>query len=363
MTIIIFILIIAVLILAHEFGHFIVAKKAGMKVEEFGIGFPPKLFSWKPKKSDTTYSINAIPFGGFVKILGENADEKIPEEEKKRSFGEKSAVKRSLVLVAGVTANFILAWLLIAIALMVGTQVSTSQVNSKYIENPQLTITSVLPETPASEAGFMPGDKIIYIEKGSNFVQNPTTENLSDFIQESNGEEISILIRREENQLIKVSPEEGLLEGAYAIGIAMDEVGLAKLPPYIALFKGLEISARLIWIITVSLAGFIVTAFRGAASLNQLTGPVGIASLAGASFRLGISALISFTALISLHLAVLNLLPIPALDGGRLLFIIIEKIKGSRVNPKIETWINGIGFILLIILMLIVTYNDILRLF
>jgi len=364
MTLIIFIIVLAILILVHEFGHFITAKKSGMKVEEFGIGFPPTLFSWKPRGGETRYSINAIPFGGFVKILGENADEEIPEEDKRRSFGNFGALKRSWVLVAGVFFNFLLAWLLIAIALMVGTLASPDDFGEKYVSDVNLTITGVLPDSPADRAGLRSGDKITTIRQSSTNINNPSAEEATNLIKNSGGDDVLIQVSREGAQeTIAVLPEVGIVEDSYAIGVAMGEVGLVKLPIHLALWEGLKTSVALLWIIFLSLIAFIWSAIQGAANLNQVTGPVGIVGMVGDAARIGFSSLLYFTALISLHLSVLNLFPFPALDGGRLLFIAIEKIKGSKVNPKIETWVNGIGFALLILLMVVVTWNDITRLF
>jgi len=363
MTVIIFIIVLAILILVHEFGHFIAAKKSGMKVEEFGLGFPPKLFSWKPKGDETTYSINLIPFGGFVKILGENGEETITEgDDVERSFAKGSFLNRAKVLFAGVFFNFLLAWLFIAISLSIGVFASTDDYPGQ-VENPTLKITAVLPGSPAEEVGLKAGDDIISIKNSLELVMSPKLDDVRNLILNSDGE-ITLEIGRG-NELLELSvlAEEGLAQDGKAIGIAMGEIGIIRMPFYQSIWEGLKNSLSLIVLIFLSLIEFFVSIISGGANINQITGPVGIAGMVGDAARLGLSSLFYFTALISLHLAVLNLLPFPALDGGRLLFLAIEKIKGSKVNQKIELWVNSVGFLILIILMIIVTWNDIVRLF
>jgi len=365
MTIIIFLLILAILILVHEFGHFITAKKSGIKVEEFGIGFPPKLISWKPKGSETTYSINLIPFGGFVKIFGEDPDaESISGPDSERSFVNKPKSVQALVLAAGVIFNIIFAWILISFGFWYGLPTTISDDNREYATNINLTITTVLPESPAEEVGLRSGDAILNLSNPFEILEKPTDEEVQSFILKSDSQEFEIEYKRgEEISKTKLTAEEGIVDDGLAVGIAMNEVGTVKFPLLKSIQEGTLTTISLLSVITVGITNFIVDAFSGGADLSQVSGPVGIIGLVGDASDLGIIYLLSFTALISLHLAILNLIPFPALDGGRILFVIIEAIIRKPINPKIQNWLNGIGFALLILLMLIVTYNDILKLF
>lgn len=365
MTIIIFFIILAVLVLVHEFGHFIAAKKSGIRVDEFGVGFPPTLFSFKPKNSETRYSFNIIPFGGFVKIFGEDPDlSSISGPDKDRSFVNKSKKIQIMVLSAGVLFNIIFAWILISFGFMWGLPISIDESNRDYASDVYLVVGALLPDSPAMEAGLKVGDRILSIEQGERSINNPTDEEVKNFIQESNKEEFELTYQRGEViEEVRLKAESGLLENDIAIGIAMDDVGIVRFPFIKAIKEGTITTLFLLKAITLGLIGFISNAFMGNANLSEISGPVGIVGLVGDASALGLVYLISFTALISLHLAVLNLMPFPALDGGRILFVIIEALKGSPINPKVQNWLNGVGFALLILLMLFVTYNDILNLF
>jgi regulator of sigma E protease len=366
MTIIIFLAILAILILVHEFGHFITAKKSGIRVDEFAIGFPPKLFSWRPKKSETTYSINLIPFGGFVKIFGETPDdESISGPDSNRSFVNKPRHIQALVLSAGVIFNILFAWILIIVGLMTGLPSVADDSNREYIRDIETTITQVLPLSPAEKAELKPGDRIVGIGYEGVYEPYTTPEDISNFISQSDGKEFNLAYKRgsdDINEVLLVAGE-NIVENQVAIGIAMDEIGFVHLPLTKALTEGTKMTYNLLIAITIGLVDFIGNAFSGQADFSQVAGPVGIVGLVGDASKLGLIYLLSFTALISLHLAVLNLIPFPALDGGRILFVMIEAIIRRPINPKFQNWVNGLGFALLILLMLIVTYNDIIKLF
>jgi len=357
MNIIIFIIILAALILVHELGHLLAAKKVGMRVDEFGIGLPPKaatLFT----KDETKYTLNWIPFGGFVRIFGENpGEESISGQESSRSFVNKPKWAQALVLVAGVAFNILFAWLLISIGFMTGLPAPVDY--SDNVRNASLTVTSVLADSPASEAGLQVGDEILNVGN----IENPTPEDLQNYIQSHGSEEIVIeYMRGEISEEILVSPE--LNEsGVPMIGISMDIIGTLKLNPVEALWEGVKMTVSLTGAVIVGLGSFFLSAFTGGADLSQVTGPVGIVGLVGDASNLGLVYLLSFTAFISINLAVINLIPFPALDGGRLLFVLIEKIKGSPIPTKVFNALNGIGFAILILLMIIVTISDVVRLF
>lgn len=364
MTVIIFLIILAVLILVHEFGHFIVAKKSGVRVDEFGLGFPPKIFGYK--KGETEYTLNWVPFGGFVRIFGENPDEEsLTGPDSKRSMVNKSPWIQAAILVAGVTFNLIFAWILLSISFMSGFPASTGMSDTGEIANARVTIINVLEDSPASDAGLEIGDAILFLESGDQALQEGIdTDSVSDFIKNSGGAEITALIERDgETQTLTIVPEEGVVEDRYAVGVTMDMIGTLKLGPVAAVVEGGKTTLHLIGAVALGFAGLLSDIFTGSADLGSVSGPVGIAGLVGNATEFGFIYLLGFTAFISINLAVLNLVPFPALDGGRLLFLLIEGIKGSKIDPKIANVLNGIGFALLLLLMLLVTIQDIYKLF
>lgn len=367
MSIIIFIAILLVLVVSHEFGHFIVAKKSGIRVDEFSFGFPPKLFG--KKIGETTYNFNLLPVGGYVKIFGENPDEEsMTGPDSKRSFVNKPRYIQAAVLFAGVTMNFLVAWLLLSVGFMSGLPTSLGAAPAgTTIENQALTITSVLPNSPASIGGLKTGDKISSLGTKTDSIifspSNLSTEELQLFVKTHGNEEVKVsIIRGQEAKEILVTPKVTAKSDVAMIGISMDTIGTLKLPIHQAFWEGLKLT----WSITVStIVGFynlIHSALIGQGNMSSLTGPVGIVGVVGDAAKFGFIYLLSFTALISINLAVINLIPFPALDGGRLLFLLIEKIKGSRIKPEVANIINMIGFGILMILMVVITYHDIVKL-
>ena len=364
MVVILFIGILAVLILVHELGHFLAAKKLGMRVDEFGIGFPPRLFAFK--KGETEYSLNLIPLGGFVKILGESPDEEsISGPDSARSMVNKPKWAQAVVISAGVIFNVVFAWVLISIGLISGMPMSVDQFNAEDVKDVNVVLIDVLEGSPAFESGLKVGDRILFLKSGEDFLQDFTVEDMQEFIASHGGEEVEILYRRgnTEPASVKVIPVDGIVPGKPAIGVAMDSVGVVKFAPHLAVWEGLKLTFGLIATIVVGLVGFIVSMVQGAGGLSQITGPVGIVGMVGNAAEFGFIYLLSFTAFISINLAVLNSIPFPALDGGRLLFILIEAVMRRNIKPVIVNTLNYIGFALLIILMGVVTFNDILKLF
>lgn len=369
MSILIFFAILFILVIVHEAGHFFTAKKFGIRVDEFGFGFPPKL--WSRKKGETEYSLNALPFGGFVKIFGETPDEENTSgPDSGRSFINKPKWQQAVVLFAGVFANFILAWLFFSIGLMSGMPASVGSDNSRELEDVNLVIISVMPDSPALEGGLQSGDKIISIKSFSleegkyDSLQDINPESLKSFILANPKEEIEIGYLRGKSAVpvqTTVIPEENN-EGTPAIGIAMDQIGIAKMSPIPALIGGLRLDWQLTKATAAGLIAFITESIMGRGSLEAVTGPVGLVGIVGDAYEFGFIYLLSFAALISVNLAIINLVPFPALDGGRLLFLLIEKIKGSRINPKVANAANMLGFALLIIFMLVITWNDVAKL-
>lgn len=351
------------LVVSHEFGHFIVAKKFGIRVDEFSFGFPPKLFG--KKFGETTYNFNALPLGGYVKIFGENHDEEsMNGPDKDRSFVNKPKYVQAAVLLAGVVMNFLVAWLLLSIGFMSGLPTSVSATPSNTVlQNQALTITSVLPNSPAEKAGLKTGDKISHLETKSDSTDTPSTDSVSYFVKRHPTDAIDVTFTRAHDvKHITVTPENGLVNNAPGIGISMDIIGTLKLPIHKAVWEGLKLSSNLVVSTLVGFYNLIHDALTGHGSMAALTGPVGIVGVVGDAAKFGFIYLLSFTALISINLSVINLIPFPALDGGRLLFLLIEKIKGSRIKPQVANIANIAGFSLLMLLMVFVTYHDIVKL-
>lgn len=369
MNIIIFLIILLVLVIVHEFGHFFTAKKFGIRVDEFGFGFPPKLFS--RKYGETEYSLNALPFGGFVKIFGDNPDAfSDPDTDdgglnEDRKFYNKPKWQQAIVLFAGVFANFVLAWLLFSFGLMSGMPTSvSSDLRGAQLENVHLVVISVFKDSPASRAGLMPGDKILSIKSGEDSVLDVNPETLKSFVVSHGGKEIELEYKRgTEENVAKVVPKAPDTGGDPSIGISMDQIGTAKLPVLQAFWEGLKLDIAVTKGTVVGLFGLIADAFQGKGSFASVTGPVGMVGIVGEASKFGFGYLMSFAALISVNLAIINLLPFPALDGGRLFFLLVEKIKGSRINPKFANAANMTGFALLILLMVVITYHDVVKLF
>jgi len=361
MTFLIFLIVLGVLVFIHELGHFLVAKKAGVQVDEFGFGYPPRAFKIG-RKWGTLFSLNWIPFGGFVKILGEDYDDF--SDSKNLRFTEVSKKWQAAILASGVVFNIIFAWLLFSFGFMVGLPTPVENNFGAAVKNPVLTIVEVLPDSPAQKAGLKSGDKIenISLESGKMLkILNP--ENVSDFINNSAGEVLVVVDRGGKNFDFKITPEAGIIENKKIIGIDMDMVGILSLPIHKAIYEGGKTTFEITYLTAGGLINLIGDAVKGKADISNIAGPVGIVGLVGDASRLGFAYLITFTALISINLAIINLIPFPALDGGRILFVIIEGVTKRKINPKIASTLNTIGFALLITLMLVVTYRDILKLF
>lgn len=363
MSILLFIIILAILILAHEFGHFIVAKRAGIRVDEFGIGFPPKLYG--KKFGETEYTINALPLGGFVKIFGENPDEENTNgPDRARSFVHKPKYIQAMVLVAGVFFNLLLAWFLISAGFMIGLPTSSESIlPGQTITDSTLVVTEVLKASPAEKAGILSGDRVSSLSSGESSLANVTPESFQAFIASHSSDAIQVhLTRHGEEKNISVTPTAGVLEGKPAVGIAMDMIGVVRLPWYSALIEGGKMTLKYTGETFKGLYTLLHDAILGKADMSAVSGPVGIVSMVGNANHLGFVYLLGLTALISINLAVVNVLPIPALDGGRLFFLLIEVIKRSPIKPKIANTAHAIGFAALILLIIVITFHDVLKL-
>lgn len=373
-SIILFILVLALLIASHEFGHFIVAKLSGMRVDEFALGFPPKI--WSKQIGETKYSINLVPFGGYVKIFGEDPTEEIKQSsDYKRSFGARPKWHQALVLLAGVTCNFILAWFLFSIGFISGLPVSTGFfAGSENIPGAQLVVTGVMPGSPAEEAKLPAGSQIVEVaEKGGEKLTSPTVSQMQEFIASRSGKTLEVSYLAKPNfktidqsaiQKTELVPKDGVVTGKAAIGVSMDMVAIIKQPFYKAPVTGLVFTANMTKYTAEALWGFGKQLFNGGqkAALAQVTGPIGLVGLVGEAGKMGFIYLLTFTALISINLAVINVIPFPALDGGRLLFLLIEVITRRPIKPIVANVANLIGFALLMLLMIAVTVKDVVTL-
>jgi regulator of sigma E protease len=349
-------MVLAVLIFVHELGHFVAARTCGIRVDAFALGFGPRIFSWKRK--ETEYALNVIPFGGYVKIFGENPDEdSLRGPDAQRSFVNKPHWQQAIVLVAGVFFNFVFAWLLYSIIFVVGITATTSGFEhySDHFKNSRIMVTYVTPKSPAEVAGLKMGDVLV----GSSSV-----EDIQELINQSKGTSVSLqYVRGGNTQVLNITPQEGIVEGKFAIGISMDTVGDLQLPFFASLKEGFFYTVGMIRMTAVGLKDFFLNLFRGTADFASVAGPIGIAGIVGDAAGLGFTYLLMITALISINLGVINLIPFPALDGGRLLFVIIESIIRRRVPMNVANIVNTVGFALLMLLMIVVTYKDIAKLF
>ncbi len=368
LTILIFIIILGLLVFVHEFGHFIVARRNGIKADEFGFGFPPRFVG--VVKNDTTgkydiiwgnqdiasphtiYSFNWIPLGGFVKIKGEEGGQTTDTD----SFANKPAWTRIKVLGAGVAMNFLLAWVLISLVYILGLPQPISPDQRGKYPDQKVQILEVKPGTPAADMHLRPLDEIISID-GKTVV---TTEEVTSAIAAKKGQEFSLVIKRGESVMtLQGVPRTEYPKNEGALGISLSETALMRYPWYEAIVEGGKTTVKVTETILVYLGKMLASLVGGAEKVAlDVTGPVGIVYLTKQMTEMGFSYLLWFAALLSINLGIFNILPIPALDGGRIFFILIEKIKGKPVSRFIENRIHQVGFMLLLFLMLLVTIRD-----
>lgn len=350
------------LIILHELGHFLVAKKFGVKVEEFGVFLPPRL--WGKKIGETIYSINLIPFGAFVRVQGEEGEASINDI---RSFGAKPIWQRALIVAAGVIAFWLVAAVLLSLVMVLGTQVAVSDEADAL--DARVQIVAVAPDSPAKEAGLKIGDTIREFS-----ISNPPLDKqfsidkvkeLQEFTEQYKGEKIVLTVERgkeffETSLIPRLDPPEG--EGA--MGVALVRTAKKSYSFLEAPFRGIEATFRITYNIIASLAGLLGNLIlgKGLPQGAEVMGPVGIGALLVDFAQLGIAQYLHFIAVISIYLAIFNILPIPALDGGKLIFLGIEKIKGRPVSPKIEQRVTAFFFTALLLLIVLVTVRDIVKL-
>ncbi len=330
---------LSVLIIIHELGHFCVAKYLGLLVEEFGFGMPPRLAG--KRWGETLISLNWLPFGGFVRVYGERHAEEKTGIPPTRSLAHQPLSKKVLFMSSGVMMNFVLGWLLVSMVFMAGIP-------------PSVLITEIKENSLAASAGFLAGDQLIDFKTVDSFI---------DFINKNRGREVNLEVSRAGKALnIKVTPRTAVPEGEGNLGIAIVETGLPKTGFFSSFWEGLKTSVALLGAILLGVFKLVVGVFADIKLLENFVGPVGIVNVAVQTAKLGLVNLLQLIALISLNLAVFNVLPIPALDGGHLFFLLIGKLKGSPIKPGTEILVNGLGFAFLLLLIFAVTVKDILTL-
>lgn len=365
MSIFLFLLVLFVLVLVHEWGHYITAKKTGMRVDEFAIGFPPKLFG--VKKGETEYNFNLFPIGGYVRIYGENAEDDGKERaatDVGRAFHERPKWAQAVVLVAGITMNILFAWLLFTTTLIIGVPTAVEEANAG--PDAVLMVAGTLKGSPAD--GLLPsGATILNATVGSDILLHPTPITFSEFVSSHAAGPIAVTYTHKGTQkTIPLTPKTGISEtnpDKPIVGASLSLVEIQKESFFTAVYEGGRMTLHGTASIATGLYSLARDALFGKADFSAVAGPVGIVGMVGDAASYGLTPLLTFTAIISLNLAVVNLLPFPALDGGRLVFVFIEAITKRRVPAQWTGWINLVGFGLLMLLMAAVTFNDISRLF
>jgi regulator of sigma E protease len=357
-TIIVFLLILSLLIFVHELGHFVMARRVGAKVEEFGFGYPPRIFGIR--RGETIYSLNWIPIGGFVKILGEDGEER----DNPRSLNSKSIWQRAQVFSAGVIMNFILAATLLSAGYAIGLPAIVGESQNNSLKDPKIQITEIAAESPAAESGMKVGDEIRKQKTKNKEAKNINeVEDLQNFVGEHKGEEIILTIQRGEEEIdFSVTPRENFPENQGPMGIGLAKIAIVSYPIHQAIYQGVKTTINLTILIIVLFAKLIWGIITTGHLIFEIGGPVAIVSLTGDAAKMGLIYLLQFTALISINLAVINALPFPALDGGHLFFLAVEKIRKKPVSKKILNKVNNFGFTFLLFLMLIITVHDVMRL-
>ena len=344
MTILYFILVLGVTVLIHELGHFIFAKRAGVYIYEFSIGMGPQIFKFKRKNDETIYSIRLFPIGGFVSMAGEDleVDTKIPKD---KQLCNKSWCDRFLVLIAGIAFNFLLAIIILfTIGLINGVPKNNLEISN--IDN----------NYSISKTNIQVGDVITKI----NNKKITSYEQLSIELAVNNGKKINLTVKNkngEETYTIEPTLIESEGQTNYIYGFSLSnekEKGI---------LKSIEYSFQKTGALTNQMVLIVKYLVTGKLSLNNLSGPVGIYQIVDQARILGFLNILYLIAYLCINVGFINFIPFPAFDGGRILFLIIEKIKGSKVNPKVENTIHSIGFALLMLLMVFVTYNDIIKIF
>lgn len=377
MEIVTLIVVLVALILAHEFGHFIVAKWFGMRVDEFGIGYPPRALTLF-KKGETEYTLNWLPFGGFVRIYGEDGEaqgtasgnsEQVARPQSGRAFTDKPRYAQALVLVAGIAMNLLFAFLIFTAILAVGTPRALSPAEVRLAKDAHLAIAEVLSGSPAQRAGLRIGDVILSAEDGSRRFSGATPADFTRFVERTDADTAVALVVRHANgvqETLFARSATGVIEtdpSRRALGVGVATVGTVPLAFPRAVAEGAQTTWYATAATAVGLYHFLIGILTARADFSQISGPIGIAGAVGTASAQGFTDLLSLVAVISINLALINIIPVPALDGGRLLFVAVETLIGKSLHPGFARAVNALGFALLVLLMLAVTAHDLFRIF
>lgn len=353
--VLVFIGILLALVLVHEWGHFAAARRLGVSVEEFGFGFPPR--AWAKKIKGTEYSINWLPLGGFVRLKGEDTAIKAPD-----SFSAQSPYKRGVIVVAGIVMNLLLATILLAIVSGVGFRQDISQglPNGVTISKTEHAVVAIVSDSPALNV-LEVGDKILAIDNNS-FGDLPSLQN---YIKHATGAMVVSVERNGEIVDETVTPaliESSEIGAFYGLGIQLQSSALVQVPWTKALGYGTKLTVTAFTSIATTFYTLFTGAFFSGVTTVDVAGPIGIAAMTGNIVDMGWVVVLQFAALLSINLAFINLLPIPALDGGRLAFIVIEIIRRKPISSHYESVVHRVGFTLLLLLIISVTVLDVSKL-
>ena len=357
-AIVVFILVFSIVVFAHELGHLYFAKKMGVLVEEFGFGLPPRI--WGKKRNGTMYSINLIPFGGFVKLYGEGEGfDKDPQ-----AFINKKPWQKLLIVTGGVMMNFLLGWVVLIIGfwLAMPPLVTLPEQYSGAVKSvdSKVIVAEVLADSPAQKAGLLQGDYIISIDQ----VKVNLPSQIKELLQ-IDTTRLANLLRERDGQQQELAVKPIVRDDGVEMGVLLDrEISRVHYVWWLVPWVALKETGRVLLIVVISIAGLLKQIFTTASLPADLSGPVGIARVTADVVKLGALRVLQFVIFLSINLGVINLVPFPALDGGRAVFAVVEWIrKGKKVSTRIENAVNTIGFVLLLSLLVVVTYKDILKLF
>ena len=351
----IFLLILSFLVIIHELGHFLFARWSKIKVEEFGLGYPPKAKTLFTDKLGTIYTLNWLPFGGFVRMFGEDGN-----VDAKGSFSSVSVWRRLLVVLAGASINFIFG--VLAFGAIYSQHGIPTSLNGVRVEE-------VAVGSPAESAGIKVGEIVESVSSGSEKIETKTSEDLIAFVQNHRGEQVTLDTRSGTSYQTYVRKVEEVPPGQGSLGVALTDFELKKYPwwemPFRGMWIGLKAATNFSFLILNSLGTMLSELFLRGQVPKDISGPVGIVYAAEKEgfLRDGFWSQLNFAAILSINLAIVNVLPFPALDGGRAVFLVWELLTRRRVKPKVEMWVNTAGFVLLLSLIVLISVRDIGRVF
>lgn len=361
-SIIIFLIILLVLVFVHELGHFLTAKWVNMRVDEFAFGFPPRLFS--KKVGETKYSLNAIPLGGYVSIWGETGEVDDEARGHKRAFGNRPKWAQLLVLIAGVFMNMLLAFLIFIFTSYGNVSVSTSdpEYGARTV-NKRIVVIDAHSNSPAQMIGLTAGSVITEVKSNGQKADLSSSKNVISFIERNNLSSFDITFISDKGEKIKttISPVYGIIEGKRALGISIDQMGDIETSFWEATKISWMKTKNITYLTIFGVKDLLSSLFKGENVLSSLSGPIGIAKIVDGTSSYGLSAILNLTAILSINLAIFNILPLPALDGGRIVIVLFEAVSRRKVPFKYYSWLNVVSFLALMALLIVVTIHDVIK--